>query len=113
MYVLHSITPNARGIFRILCRYQLDQQKKLAQNQKESIADSSDFKGFSYRQYYLKCRENFLVNSEMTMRSQLTEFKDHKIIHSIKASDGVEYLHIPFPDIILTQALEQMDELGL
>ena len=35
---------------------------------------------------YQKCREAFLVNSELTLRAQLTEFRDHKLIRSKKVS---------------------------
>lgn len=35
-----------------------------------------------------------MVNSESTLRAQLTEFKDHKLIRFKKGVDGAEYLHI-------------------
>ena len=34
----------------------------------------------SFGDLYQKCREKFLVNSDLTLRAQLTEFKDHKLI---------------------------------
>ncbi len=58
----------------------------------------------------MRSREKFLVNSDLTLRAQLTEFRDHKLIQSKKGSDGVEYLYIPVDDSTLAQFLEQQDE---
>jgi len=40
--------------------------------------------GLALPELYLKCREAFLVNSDLTLRTQLTEFKDHKLIKTKK-----------------------------
>jgi hypothetical protein len=37
---------------------------------------------------YSICREEYLVNSEITLKAQLTEFQDHNIIKVAKAADG-------------------------
>ena len=37
-----------------------------------------------FHDLYQKCREAFLVNSDLTLRAQLTEFRDHKLIRSKK-----------------------------
>ncbi len=42
------------------------------------------FTGMSFHDCYTKCREAFLVNSDATLRAQLTEFRDHKLIRSKK-----------------------------
>lgn len=42
--------------------------------------------GLSFTELYSKCRERFLVNSDLTLRAQLTEFKDHKLIKTKKVS---------------------------
>ena len=38
----------------------------------------------SLQDLYQRCREAFLVNSDLTLRAQLTEFRDHKLIKSKK-----------------------------
>lgn len=43
----------------------------------------------TFSRLYKMCREKYLVNSEVTLRSQLTEFKDHKILKVGKQGDGV------------------------
>ncbi|MPC30556.1 Origin recognition complex subunit 2 [Portunus trituberculatus] len=37
-----------------------------------------------------RCWEKFLVNSDLSLRAQLTEFKDHKLIRFKKGTDGAE-----------------------
>lgn len=96
-HVTKSLTPNARGIFELLVKYQLEHK-----TDSESI-----YLGMSFHNCYVKCREKFLVNSDMTLRAQLTEFRDHKLIRSRKGQDGVEYLYIPIDNGTLTQFLEQ------
>uniref|UniRef100_A0A2K6L440 Origin recognition complex subunit 2 n=1 Tax=Rhinopithecus bieti TaxID=61621 RepID=A0A2K6L440_RHIBE len=97
-HVLRSLTPNARGIFRLLIKYQLDNQ------------DNPSYTGLSFQDFYQQCREAFLVNSELTLRAQLTEFRDHKLIRTKKGTDGVEYLLIPVDNGTLTDFLEKEEE---
>ncbi|XP_019472544.1 origin recognition complex subunit 2 isoform X2 [Meleagris gallopavo] len=97
-HVLHSLTPNARGIFRLLAQYQLENK------------DNASYPGLSFQDFYQQCREAFLVNSDLTLRAQLTEFRDHKLIRTKRGADGVEYLLIPVDDSTLTDFLEKEDE---
>ena len=53
---------------------------------------SSNFlAGLAFADLYQKCREAFLVNSDLTLRTQLTEFKDHKLIRTKKVSTKVKF----------------------
>ncbi|NXC01273.1 ORC2 protein, partial [Orthonyx spaldingii] len=98
MHVLHSLTLNARGIFRLLAQHQLEKK------------DNPSHPGLSFQDFYQQCREAFLVNSDLTLRAQLTEFRDHKLIRTKRGADGVEYLLIPVEDSILADFLEKEDE---
>ncbi|KAM4836273.1 origin recognition complex subunit 2 [Thomomys bottae] len=98
IHVLRSLTPNARGIFRLLIKYQLDNQ------------ENPSYIGLSFQDFYQQCREAFLVNSDLTLRAQLTEFRDHKLIRTKKGTDGVEYLFIPVDNATLTDFLEKEEE---
>ncbi|NXY06022.1 ORC2 protein, partial [Pteruthius melanotis] len=100
MHVLHSLTHNARGIFRLLAQHQLEKN------------DNPSYPGLSFQDFYQQCREAFLVNSDLTLRAQLTEFRDHKLIRTKRGADGVEYLIIPVDDSTLTNFLEKEDEEG-
>jgi len=66
--------------------------------------------GFSFQDFYQQCREAFLVNSDLTLRAQLTEFRDHKLIRTKKGTDGVEYLLIPVDNGTLSDFLEKEEE---
>ncbi|XP_041259555.1 origin recognition complex subunit 2 isoform X3 [Onychostruthus taczanowskii] len=98
MHVLHSLTLNARGIFRLLAQHQLEKK------------DNPSYPGMSFQDFYQQCREAFLVNSDLTLRAQLTEFRDHKLIRTKRGADGVEYLLIPVDDSTLTDFLEKENE---
>ncbi|XP_043931637.1 origin recognition complex subunit 2 [Protopterus annectens] len=97
-HVLRSLTPNARGIFRLLVEFQLENK------------DNPNYTGLSFQDFYQRCREGFLVNSDLTLRAQLTEFRDHKLIRTKKGVDGVEYLLIPIDNATLSDFLEKEEE---
>lgn len=94
-HVLKSLTPNARGIFKLLAEYQLEHKKEAEKH----------YQGLAFGECYRRCREKFFVNSDLTLRAQLTEFRDHKLVRSAKGDDGVEYLSIPVDDATLSQFL--------
>ncbi|XP_076437157.1 origin recognition complex subunit 2-like isoform X2 [Babylonia areolata] len=96
-HVMRSLTPNARKIFELLAQYQVEN------------ADNSAFIGMSFQDLYVRCRESFLVNSDQTLRAQLVEFRDHKLIRVKKNYDGVEHLLIPIESSALKEFLEQGD----
>ncbi|XP_060900065.1 origin recognition complex subunit 2 isoform X1 [Labrus mixtus] len=93
-HVLRSLTPNARGIFKLLVNFQLENK------------DNPSYTGLSFQDFYQRCREAFLVNSDLTLRTQLTEFKDHKLIRTRKGADGVEYLLVAVDASTLMDFLE-------
>ncbi|TMS09767.1 Origin recognition complex subunit 2 [Larimichthys crocea] len=93
-HVLRSLTPNARGIFKLLVKFQLENK------------DNPSYTGLSFQDFYQRCREAFLVNSDLTLRTQLTEFRDHKLIRTRKGGDGVEYLMVAVDTNTLTDFLE-------
>ncbi|XP_044177256.1 origin recognition complex subunit 2-like isoform X2 [Acropora millepora] len=94
VHVFRSLTPNARGIFILIAQHQLEEK------------DNNNYIGLSFRSCYSKCREQFLVNSDSTLKTQLIEFRDHKLITSRKGSDGVEYLFIPVDSATLRQFID-------
>lgn len=97
-HVYLSLTPNAQGIFKLLAKSQL-----------EKAGQEGSSSGLSFAQLFRQCREAFLVNSDLTLRTQLIEFKDHKMLKMKKGGDGLEYLFIPVNLSTLTQFLEETD----
>ncbi|KAJ1887525.1 Origin recognition complex subunit 2 [Kickxella alabastrina] len=109
LHVLASLTENVKSIFRILAEYQIaesvmDDAASGAQKRPGAKAPEMPYNG-----YFAACRDQFLVSSEMTFRSQLTEFRDHKVIQSRHATDGTEFVHIPLDAAMLETILESMD----
>eukprot|EP00090_Calanus_glacialis_P006380 TRINITY_DN14975_c0_g1_i1.p1 TRINITY_DN14975_c0_g1~~TRINITY_DN14975_c0_g1_i1.p1 ORF type:complete len:586 (-),score=222.95 TRINITY_DN14975_c0_g1_i1:96-1853(-) len=94
-----SLTPNAKKIYIIIIKYQI-----------ENMEESDNYHGFSFMELYRLCRAEFLVASDLALRAQLTEFRDHKLVKSKKGSDGGEYLTIPLDKPTMSAFLENIDE---
>ena len=77
-HVYDSLTSNAQKIFLLILNNFVEKP------------DSNN--GFAFSDCYTLCREEFLVNSEMTLRAQISEFKDHKLLKLKKGSDGGEVI---------------------
>lgn len=60
--------------------------------------------GLSFQDFYQRCREAFLVNSDLTLRTQLTEFKDHKLIRTRKVSFVLLFLSQPSVLLLITSS---------
>ncbi|KAL4229425.1 Origin recognition complex subunit 2 [Mactra antiquata] len=97
-HVMKSLTPNAKGIFLLLARYQMENK------------DVTNYVGMSLQDLYQRCRESFLVNSDLTLQAQLTEFRDHKMIKSKKSFDGIEHLYIPIDEGTLKEFIDEHGE---
>ncbi|KAL5210643.1 hypothetical protein ABZP36_006266 [Zizania latifolia] len=93
LVVLQSLTPNAQSVFRVLAEYQLANPKE---------------EGMPVSSLYTKCRERFLVSSQVTLNSHLTEFKDHDLVKIRKHSDGQDCLHIPLVCDALEKLLQEL-----
>lgn len=62
------------------------------------------FSGMPVNDLYTICRERFLVSSQVTLNSHLTEFKDHELVKTRRHSDGQDCLYIP----LTAEALEKL-----
>lgn len=116
--VLQSLTPNAQSVFRVLAEYQLshpdEEGKKLSVLLRNFAVNFSfyifslffflSFSGMPINNLYTVCRERFLVSSQVTLNSHLTEFKDHELVKTRRHSDGQDCLYIP----LMTEALEKL-----
>ncbi|KAK3826618.1 MAG: origin recognition complex subunit 2-domain-containing protein [Linnemannia elongata] len=110
-FVLASLTSNGKGLFRVLAEHQIQSETNADDN--NGGASSGGAKnymdlGMAYNALFKKCQENFLVSNAVTFRTQLTEFRDHRIVHSKKGPDGVEILFIPLSASVLEGILDNM-----
>ncbi|RNA37462.1 cleavage stimulation factor subunit 2 tau variant [Brachionus plicatilis] len=80
IHILKSLTQNAKNIFLIMVQHVLNKE-----NTKKSI---------TFSKLYHECREKFYVNNELTLRAQLTEFIDHKLIKLKTEADGYETIFL-------------------
>lgn len=92
--VFLSLTQNSRGIFLVIVRNQLQHK------------GNPNFQGMPFKELYSRCREEFLVSSDVALRSQLTEFIDHHLVKMRRTADGIENLVIPLDGGLLEQFLE-------
>lgn len=58
------------------------------------------FLGIGFSDLYWRCRDNFLVSTDLALRSQLTEFLDHQLVKWRKDSD---HLILPIDASVLEQ----------
>ena len=56
----------------------------VARHQLESAEEEDNYQGLAFMELYRKCRAEFLVASDLALRAQLTEFRDHKLVRSKK-----------------------------
>ncbi|KAF9949008.1 Origin recognition complex subunit 2 [Mortierella alpina] len=105
-FVLASLTSNGKGLFKVLAEHQIQ-----AERDPEGGGGSRAHHdcGMAYNALFRKCQENFLVSNAVTFRTQLTEFRDHRIVQSKKGADGVEILYIPLSANVLESILEKMN----
>lgn len=94
--VFHSLTTNAKSIYILLAKYQLSNY-------------NPNYTGMAFKDLYRAAREGFHVSSDLALRAQLTEFKDHKLVKVKRNFDGVENLTIPLSSGLLKQFLEEHD----
>ncbi|GLH01025.1 GH22255, partial [Gryllus bimaculatus] len=95
--VFRSLTNNAKKIFLLMAEYQKEHK------------DESHYSGMPFKKLYTMCRESLLVSSDLALRSQLTEFLDHRLVKSRRGHDGSELLSIPIDMSILDQFINQQE----
>lgn len=94
--VYTSVNSNAQKIFLTILKLYI-----------ESRARNSIFTFYSL---YLNCREEFLVNSEVTLREHLAEFRYHNLIKITKASDGAESIQVLIDKDTVKRFMETVDD---
>ncbi|PIA27610.1 hypothetical protein AQUCO_07600052v1 [Aquilegia coerulea] len=93
LIVLQSLTPNAQSVFKVLAEHQVAHP---------------DEEGMPVNDLYTICRERFLVSSQITLNSHLTEFKDHDLVKTRRHADGQDCLYIPLTSEALEKLLQEI-----
>lgn len=63
------------------------------------------YQGMIFSDLYRACRNAFIVSSDLALRTQLTEFLDHKLVKHKKDTD---HLSIPIDAAVLRQFSEEI-----
>lgn len=95
--VFLSLPDKSKSVYIIVVKYQIENA-------------NAHYPGMAFKDLYQKAREGFFVTNEITLRTQLTEFLDHKLIKEKRGVDGIQYLTIPLDKALLQQFLEQQDD---
>lgn len=64
----------------------------------------------TFTKLYHECREKFYVSNELTLRAQLTEFIDHKLIKLKTEVDGYETVYVMIDDTNLKLFVEDLKD---
>lgn len=103
-YVLSSLTPKARGLYKVLIYSQIEIMS-MNGGDVENTPGTSQV-AISLNTLYQKCSAEFLVSNEMNFRTMLTEFIDHKMIVLTKDSSGTELVFIPYTKEAMEKIIE-------
>ena len=76
----------------------------------ELLSEEDTIEGIAYEHLFRLARERFLVSSDATLRTHLTEFKDHDLIKSRRGEGGLELLYIPLPPNELRLLVEHLEQ---
>ncbi|VVT58979.1 uncharacterized protein SAPINGB_P006480 [Magnusiomyces paraingens] len=103
-YVLSSLTPKARGLYKVLIHSQIE---IMSLNGGDINIPGSIHVALEMGKLYQKCLSEFLVSNEMNFRTMLTEFIDHKMIVLTKDNSGTELVFIPYTKEAMEKIIEE------
>lgn len=96
-YVLSSLTKNARNLYRILLIKQLEIMRNATTTKAGRTGLKGSIKlGIEFKQLYNSCLEEFVTSNEISFRTMLGEFIEHKMCSAVKDEAGVEMVFVPF-----------------
>lgn len=97
-HVLNSLTSNAKMIYKILLAKQLDILKNISTTKSGGAGSlkGSPKSAVDFKDLYKTCLEEFVTSNEITFRTMLREFIEHKMCNLTKNESGVEFVYISF-----------------
>jgi origin recognition complex subunit 2 len=75
-----------------------------------AFQNNFNFLDITFTKLYHECREKFYVSNELTLRAQLTEFIDHKLIKLKTESDGYETIYLLIDDKNLKLYIDEIKD---
>ncbi|SCU83935.1 LAMI_0C05424g1_1 [Lachancea mirantina] len=93
-YVLESLTVNSKRMFKLLIENQLASMKSHKKTQ--ATTRGSNPHGIEFKQFYHMCAAEFIASNEISLRTMLREFIEHKMTVISKDRSGVESIYVPY-----------------
>ena len=99
-YVLESLTLNAKKMYKLLLDLQLNNMDLASGSKNKSASSVSKRGGLStgveFKSFVTMCASEFIASNEISLRTMLTEFIEHKMLLLSRHSSGTEYLYVPY-----------------
>ena len=92
--VLHSLTPNHRGILKLLAEYLYNER-----NGKSS--------GMDFYEFLTRCQADMLAHNDQVLRNHLTELLDHALVAKRKNKNGETLYYIPLAEEVIRKVILQ------
>lgn len=110
-YVLTSLNANSRSLYRVLLQMQLQKMLESTSSKAGQSGIRGNAKnGVEMRLVYEKCLQEYVTSNEMSFRSILGEYVEHKMCTLTKNSGGTEIVFVPFSSEEMKKILK--DEFG-
>lgn len=104
-YVLESLTDNSKRMYKILLQLLMEKQNK-SKNKKTGGKTTT---GTEFAKLFEACTEQFVVSSEMSLRTMLSEFVDHKMAFITKNKMGKEIVDVKYSYGDMEKLVKEID----
>lgn len=100
-YVLSSLTGNAKSLYKNLILQQLEKIDAYIGEDTKLLDNRGNIKGslktcVSLREFYELCVTEFIISNDISFRTILGEFVEHKMCNLMRDTSGTEVLYISF-----------------
>lgn len=111
-YVLNSLTGNAKSLYKNLILQQLEQIDLMIGDDPKLIDNRGSTKGsikccIPLRDFYDLCVGEFIISNDISFRTILGEFVEHKMCTLTRDTSGMEVLYIAFTVDELEKLLDE------
>ncbi|GME74972.1 unnamed protein product [Ambrosiozyma monospora] len=110
-YVLNSLTSNGRNLYKNLITQQLEKIDSSITTEKD-MENRASFRGnvknsLDFKDFYSLCVSEFICSNEISFRTLLREFLEHKSCTLTTDQSGTEVLFVPFTVDEMEKILEE------
>lgn len=111
-YVLNSLTENAKSLYKHLILSQIEKIDNFIGDDVKLVENRGNIKGsmkcsIQLRDFYELCISEFIISNDISFRTILGEFSEHKMCTLSRDSTGVEMIYIGFSIDELEKLLDQ------